>query len=82
MAALYISTRQLNARANTPPQGSRGLAVVLACVEKDAIFVFGVVVVARVSCPVGVATSAQRNVPLLAGCRYEAVPNVPRNVLV
>jgi hypothetical protein len=65
----------------TPLQGSRGLAVVLACVEEDAILVVGVVLIARVSCRVGVATSAHMNT-LLASCRCEAAPNVLRNVLV
>jgi hypothetical protein len=66
----------------TPPQGSRGLAVVLACVEEGAILVEGVVLVECVSSRVGVETCAHRNVPLPASCRYEAVPNVMRNVLV
>jgi hypothetical protein len=65
-----------------PPQGSRGLDVVLACVEEGAILVEGVVLVACVSSRVGVVTCAHTNVPLLAICRYEAVPNVMRNVLV
>jgi hypothetical protein len=65
-----------------PPQGSRGLAVVLACLEEDAILVVGVVLVPRVSCRVGIATSAHMNVSLLASCRYEAVPNILRNILV
>jgi hypothetical protein len=65
-----------------PPQGSRGLDVVLAyCVEEGAILVEGVVLVACVSSRVRVATCAQRNVPLPASCRCEAVPNVLRNVL-
>jgi hypothetical protein len=58
-----------------PPQGSRGLDVVLACVEEGAMLVEGV------SGRVGLATCAHRNVPLPASCRYEAVPNVLRNVL-
>jgi hypothetical protein len=69
-------------RTCTPPQGSRGLAVVLAFVEDDAILVQGVMMVARVSCRVGVATSAHKDVPLPASCRYEAVPNILRGVLV
>jgi hypothetical protein len=40
------------------------------------------VLVACVSSRVGVATCAQTNVPLPASCRYEAVPNVLRIVLV
>jgi hypothetical protein len=76
-----MSTRQRDASANTPPQGSRGLDV-LACVEEGAILVEGVVLVACVSCQVGVATCAHWNVPLPASCRYEAVRNVMRNVLV
>jgi hypothetical protein len=66
-----------------PPQGSRGLDVVLACVEEGAILVEGrVVLVACVLGRVGVATCAFMNVPLPASCRYEAVPNVMRNVRV
>jgi hypothetical protein len=61
-----MSTRQGDASANTPPQGSRGLDVVLACVEDGAILVEGVVLVARVSCRVGVATCAHLNVLLPA----------------
>jgi hypothetical protein len=64
------------------PQGSRGLDVVLACVEEGAILVEGVVLVACLSSRVGVATCSHMNVPLTASCRYEAVPNVLRNVLV
>jgi hypothetical protein len=69
MATLYISTRQRDASANTPPQGNRGLDVVLACVKEGAILVEGVVLVARVSCRVGVATCAHMNVPLPASYR-------------
>ena len=72
---------QRDASANTPPQGSRGLDVVLACVGEGAILVEGVVLVACVLGRVGVATCAHMNVPLPARCRYEAVPNVLRNVL-
>jgi hypothetical protein len=68
-ATLYISTRQWDASANTPPQGSRGLDVVLACVEEGAILVKGVVLLARVSGRVGVATCAHRNVPPPASYR-------------
>jgi hypothetical protein len=82
IATLYISTRQRDAGANTPPQGSRGLDVVLACVEEGAILVEGVMLVACVSSRVGVATCAHMNVPLPASCRYEAVLNVLRNILV
>jgi hypothetical protein len=39
---------QEDASANTPPQGNRGLDVVLACVEEGAILVEGVVLVAGV----------------------------------
>jgi hypothetical protein len=81
-SCLVLSTRQRDASANTRPQGSRGLAFVLACVEEDAILAVGVVLVARVSCRVGVATSAHINVPLPTNCRYEAVANVLRNVQV
>jgi hypothetical protein len=77
-----MSTRQRDAGANTPPQGSRGLDVVLACIEEGAILVEDVVLVACVSCRVGVATCAHMNVPLPASYRYEAVPNVLRNVSV
>jgi hypothetical protein len=69
----------------TPPpskQGSRGLAVVLACVEEDAILVVGVVLGARVSCRVGVATYAHINLMLPTSSRHGRVPNVMRNVLV
>jgi hypothetical protein len=69
---------QRDASANTPPQGSRGLDVVLACVEEDAILIEGAVLVACVSSRVGVATCSHMNVPLPASCRYEAVPNVLR----
>jgi hypothetical protein len=65
-----------------PPQGSRGLGVILPCVEEDAIVVEGVVLVAFVSCRVGVATCAHKNAPVPASCRYEAVPNVMCNALV
>ena len=41
----------------------------------------GVVLVACVSGRVGVVKCAHKNVPLPASCRYEAVPNVLRNVL-
>jgi hypothetical protein len=82
MATLYKSTRQRDASANTPPQGSRGLDVALPCVEEGAILVEGVVLVACVSGRVGVATCAHWNVPLLASCRYEAVPNILRTALV
>jgi hypothetical protein len=64
------------------PQGSRGLDVVLACVEEGAILVDDVVLVACVSSRVRVATCAHMNVPLLASCKYKAVPNVLRNVLI
>jgi hypothetical protein len=53
----------------TPPQGSRGLAVVLACVEEGAILVVVAVLIARISCRVGVAADTQMNVPLPASCR-------------
>jgi hypothetical protein len=66
-----------------PPHVSRGLDVALACVEEGATLVEGVVLIACVSGRVGVATCAQRNVPLPAmSCRFEAVPNVLRDVLV
>jgi hypothetical protein len=65
----------------TPPQGSRGLDVVLACVEEGAILVEGVMRVACVSSRVGVATCAHRNVLLPASCRCGALSNVLRNVL-
>jgi hypothetical protein len=74
--------RQRDASVNTPPQGSRGLDVVLACVEEGVILVEGVVLVACVSVRVGVATCAQMNVPLPASCIYESVPNVLCNLLV
>jgi hypothetical protein len=77
-----MSTRQHDASANSPPKGSRGLDVVLACVEEGAILFQGVVLVACVSSRVGVATCAHMNVPLPASCRYEAGPSVLRNVLV
>jgi hypothetical protein len=77
-----MSIRQRDASANTALEGSRGLHVVLACVEEGAILVEGVVLVACASYRVGVATCAHMNVPLPASCRYEAVPNVMRNVLV
>jgi hypothetical protein len=72
---VHKHSRQLDASANTSLQGSRGLDVVLACVEEGAILVEGVaiVLVACVSCRVGVAKCARRNVPLPANCRYEAV---------
>jgi hypothetical protein len=76
--ALYISTRQRNASANTPPQGSRSLAVVLACVDEHAILTVVLVLVSRVSCRVGVETSSHISVLLPASGRYEAVPNVLR----
>jgi hypothetical protein len=71
---------QRDASANTPPQGSRGLDVLIACVEEGAILVEGVVLVAFVSSRVGVATCAHKNVPLPASCRCGAVPNVVGNV--
>jgi hypothetical protein len=64
-----------------PPPSSRGIAVVLACVEGDNILVL-VVLVARVLGRVGVATNAHMNVPLPASCQLETIPNVLRNVLV
>jgi hypothetical protein len=64
-----MSTRQRDASANTPPLGSRGLDVVLACVEEGAILVEGEVLVAYVSGWVGVATCAHTNVPLPASYR-------------
>jgi hypothetical protein len=66
----------------TPPQGSPGIDVVLACVEEGAIVVEGVVLVACVLGRVGVATCAYKNVPLPASCRYEAVPTIMRDVIV
>jgi hypothetical protein len=81
-SSLYISTRQRDASANTPPQGGRGLDVVLACVEEVAILVEGVVLVTCVSGWVGVVTCAHKNVSLPASCRYETDPNILRNVLV
>jgi hypothetical protein len=53
----------------TPPQGSRGLDVVLACVQEGAILVEGVVLVACVSGRTGVATCAHMNMPLPASYR-------------
>jgi hypothetical protein len=82
LVVLYISTRQRDACANTPPPGSRGLDVVLACVEEGAILIEGVVLASGVSSRVGVATCAHKNVPLSGSCRYETVPSVLRNVLV
>jgi hypothetical protein len=41
IATFYISTRQRDTSAYPPPQGSRGLDVVLACVEEGAILVEG-----------------------------------------
>jgi hypothetical protein len=57
-----------------PPQGSRGLDVVLACVEEGAILVEGVVLVARVSSRVGVATCAHKNgeLPIRSGSKCTA----------
>jgi hypothetical protein len=52
-----------------PPQGSRGLDVVLGCDEKGAILVEGVVLIACVSGRVGLATCAHMNVPLPASYR-------------
>jgi hypothetical protein len=65
---LYMNTRQRDASANTPPQCSRGLDVVLACVEKGAILVEYVVLVACVSSRVCVATCTHENVLLPASC--------------
>jgi hypothetical protein len=48
--------RQRDASVNTTPQDSRGLDVVLACVEEGAILIEGVVLAACVACRVGVAT--------------------------
>jgi hypothetical protein len=77
MVALYINTRQRDASANTPPQGSRGLAVVLACLEEVVILGVRDVLVARVSCQIGVATSAHGNrIYLSASCRQQVVPNM------
>jgi hypothetical protein len=72
--------RVASANNPPPPQGSRSLAVVLACVKEDAILVVGVVLVARVSCWVGIATCAHTNVMLPESNRQETVPNVLRNV--
>jgi hypothetical protein len=56
----------------TPPlQGSRGLAIVLACLEEVVILVVGVVLVARVSGRVGAATNAYMKVFLPASCRQK-----------
>jgi hypothetical protein len=77
-----MSTRQRDVSNNTPPQGSRSLAVVLACVEEDAMLAVGVVLVARVLDRLGLATCAHRNVMLLANCRKVTVPNVLHNILV
>jgi hypothetical protein len=83
MVVLYIiSTMQRDASANTPPQGSRGLAVVLAYVDECASLVEVVVLVACVSCQLGLATCAHMHVPLPTSCRYETVPNILRNVHV
>jgi hypothetical protein len=68
--ALFISTKQRDSSVNTPPQSSRGIAV-LACLEEVVILVVGVVLVARVSGRVGVATNAHMNVLLPASCRQK-----------
>jgi hypothetical protein len=57
-------------------------AAVLACVEEGTISLVGVVLVAHVSCRVGVATCAHMNVLVPASCRQVTVPNVLRNLLV
>jgi hypothetical protein len=55
----------------TPPSRSRGRAIVLACLEEVVILVVGIVLVARVSGRVGVATCAHKNVLLPASCRQK-----------
>jgi hypothetical protein len=82
MGRVYISIGQRDASANTPLPCSRGFDVALACVEEGAMVVEGVVLVSRVEGRVGVATCAHMNVPLPASYRYEAAPNLMRNVLV
>jgi hypothetical protein len=55
----------------TCPQGSRGLAVVQVCLEEVVFLVVCVVMVARISSRVGVATYARINVELPASCRQK-----------
>jgi hypothetical protein len=79
---MYITTRYCNASANTPPQGSVGLVVALACLRGRSHLGRKRCSGSGISSRVGDATSAHMNGMLSASCRQETGPNIQRNVLV